>query len=442
MVPTPSSYLGKGPWTHICDASRHRSLEARVTRFKFLAAAGLLITAFPQLAAAQPPGPPPNLVASATGSAVSLRWETPASGAPPTTYFIEAGSASTLSDVARFATGGTVPSFSAAGVAEGTYYVRVRALNAFGMSAPSNEVTLAVGRSRNANPQVRTSTVKLTEDMFGDAVVVGEVQNFGAGMATFVRVFATLLGSAGQGVGFDGTYAEGRVRRLNASRIITGSTLAEGETGCFIMFTNVPRRTVSSVTLRTEFDTFETEPLSGRVDLAGVLRPSATAFGQLRVDGQVVNLGPRFTYLNNVVITVRNASGQLVDCDSTWAQGSPVTLPIGVTTQTGLVPGQVGAFTAFSSAQLSSVTAITHWLRWAEDETPAAGQTSLGVSAQVTGLPEQYAVLHGQLAALAEHDPRVVDRKTVARYRNRLEEIGRQIEASSVGSATTPSTTR
>jgi predicted phage tail protein len=62
-----------------------------------------------------------------------------------TTYIIEAGSRSGAADLANFATGSGVTSFAATGVLAGTYYVRVRASNTAGTSAPSTEVTLIVG---------------------------------------------------------------------------------------------------------------------------------------------------------------------------------------------------------------------------------------------------------------------------------------------------------
>ena len=87
--------------------------------------------------------PPTGLAASASGSTVTLGWSAPSSGTP-SAYVIEAGSASGLANLTSFSTGSTATAFSASGVGAGTYYVRVRATNAGGASAPSNEVTLIV----------------------------------------------------------------------------------------------------------------------------------------------------------------------------------------------------------------------------------------------------------------------------------------------------------
>ena len=80
---------------------------------------------------------------SSPGQTVTLAW-TPGAGDAPTSYFIEAGSSSGRSDLASFTTGSNTPSFTATSVPPGTYFVRVRAQNGVGMSAPSNEIVLSI----------------------------------------------------------------------------------------------------------------------------------------------------------------------------------------------------------------------------------------------------------------------------------------------------------
>ncbi len=81
----------------------------------------------------------PALAAAVTGQTVTLSWTDPGD----TTHFeVEAGSAPGLRDLLVTARAGT--SFIAAGVPPGTYYVRVRAGNEIGRSAPSNELRVVV----------------------------------------------------------------------------------------------------------------------------------------------------------------------------------------------------------------------------------------------------------------------------------------------------------
>jgi Matrixin len=91
------------------------------------------------------PGPPRSLTVSSIGATVFLAWSAPAAGGAPGAYVIEAGSAAGLTNLANFSTGGVATSYSSGGVGNGTYYVRIRAQNAAGISAASNEAILVVG---------------------------------------------------------------------------------------------------------------------------------------------------------------------------------------------------------------------------------------------------------------------------------------------------------
>jgi len=93
------------------------------------------------LRGAQLAGAPVNLRASQAGSTVSLRWTAPAGGSV-SGYVVEAGTAPGLSNVGVLNVGNLTTFTTTA--SPGVYYVRVRAVNAAGIGAPSNEIT--VGR--------------------------------------------------------------------------------------------------------------------------------------------------------------------------------------------------------------------------------------------------------------------------------------------------------
>ncbi len=98
------------------------------------------------------PGAPTSFVTSAFGTTVTMTWRAPATGGTPTTYYIASGSSSGLSDLAYYSTGSTATSFSADRVGLGVYYVRVRAANAVGTGAESNESILVVGNGCASPP--------------------------------------------------------------------------------------------------------------------------------------------------------------------------------------------------------------------------------------------------------------------------------------------------
>lgn len=77
------------------------------------------------------------------GRVVTLTWLAPTTGSLPASYTIEAGRATGLADLAVLSTGGPTTSLTIA-TPPGTYFVRARAVNAAGASAPSNEIIVDV----------------------------------------------------------------------------------------------------------------------------------------------------------------------------------------------------------------------------------------------------------------------------------------------------------
>jgi hypothetical protein len=90
-----------------------------------------------------PPAQPTGLSSSVNGSAVTLTWQPGAGGGPVAAYRLEVGSVSGASDLLVTQTPSNV--LGAAGVPDGQYFVRVRAVNSAGASAPSSEIIVRVG---------------------------------------------------------------------------------------------------------------------------------------------------------------------------------------------------------------------------------------------------------------------------------------------------------
>lgn len=87
------------------------------------------------------PQAPGGLAASVSGGVVTLSWGAAVGNA--TTYVVEAGTASGLANIGAVATGHLDTVFTTA-APPGTYFVRVRAANGFGVSGATNEVAVVV----------------------------------------------------------------------------------------------------------------------------------------------------------------------------------------------------------------------------------------------------------------------------------------------------------
>lgn len=90
-----------------------------------------------------PPTQPVALTSRTSGGTVTLTWSAPTFG-PVTSYVLEAGTATGLANIVVFDTGSPATSLVVPGVPSGTYFLRLRAVNAQGVSAPGGDHILVV----------------------------------------------------------------------------------------------------------------------------------------------------------------------------------------------------------------------------------------------------------------------------------------------------------
>jgi hypothetical protein len=91
---------------------------------------------------------PINLSSTVNNTTVTLTWTPPAfQDAPVISYLIDVGSTANFPapDLVSIDTFSASTTLEASAVAPGTYYVRIRARNALGISPPSNEIRVVVG---------------------------------------------------------------------------------------------------------------------------------------------------------------------------------------------------------------------------------------------------------------------------------------------------------
>ena len=89
------------------------------------------------------PAAPTEVEAAADGATAVFRWAAPATGGIGTGIVLDAGTASGLGNLVTGLPIGNAFTF-VAGAPPGTHFVRLRAVNAAGSSAPSTEVVLTI----------------------------------------------------------------------------------------------------------------------------------------------------------------------------------------------------------------------------------------------------------------------------------------------------------
>lgn len=128
------------------------------------------------------PGAPSGLRIVTTGGTAQFAWTAPsvANGGAPTSYVLEAGGSPGTTFI-TLPMPGTGTTFSVPGVPPGTYFVRVRGVNAAGTGAASNEVTLVVGAGGTGLPEPPTNVIAF---MSGGLLTMTWSPALGGGPAT------------------------------------------------------------------------------------------------------------------------------------------------------------------------------------------------------------------------------------------------------------------
>ena len=122
-----------------------RAVESGLVYFGGVADAPALkrLWFYPEGALGGAPGAPEDVSARIENGTLSLTWTRATIGATPASYVLEAGSTPGAANIGTLAL--SAPSFTVPAVPPGLYYLRVRAVNAAGASAPSRELAVVAG---------------------------------------------------------------------------------------------------------------------------------------------------------------------------------------------------------------------------------------------------------------------------------------------------------
>jgi len=204
------------------------------------------------------PGPPTGLAGNVAGATVTLTWTAPAGTCPTTSYIIEAGASTGLANLASLSTGTPATTFTTASVPNGTYFVRVRAGNAGGASAPSNEIVLTVGTT--APP------VSFTDSFETDTgwAIAEEIVN---GNPCYIKGAGEVARSTD--VSLDGAYSlrvwSNKALSMNSNKVIGYrriSTSAPNGTWFYSVHVYIAPETANSGQVGPEFGIQNTRPIA------------------------------------------------------------------------------------------------------------------------------------------------------------------------------------
>ena len=406
---------------------------------------GLLLALAGAEAAAQAscmgaPGLPENVTAtllpardagpgvSAAPAALALAWEPPIGarerpGVAPAAYVVEAGSGPGFADIAAVETHGPVTRYTTP-LANGTYYVRLRARNACGTSGPTAEFEVPVRGSASPgtpNPLVLLDTVNAVRERLVETAfirVMGRVRNgWRAAPAAFVEVTAVFDGPAGEASTAATTFVDGTSGRLAGSGLVTDTVLQPGAAGCFVLFARFPAFQITGVRLEASAEALDVSPLDARVGLEAEPTQAQDEFGDLVISGGVVNEGEVPVRFGEVRLEVTDAEGRVVDCDVAPIRPAAATPADGVARETTLEPGGRGTFATLVETVLVPGLRVRAW-------------TTLGDGGDRTAVTPAYQSLQDELRALLVADEQASSPQSRAALRNALRRETREIERS------------
>jgi hypothetical protein len=322
------------------------------------------------------PGAPGALTSAVSGSSVQLSWG--ASSGSVSTYVFEIGSTAGATNLGTIDLGTSATRYLADGVASGTYFVRVKARNPCGLSAPSNNTTVVVGSTTpsGSGPAqlqiVNTYSFVVASGQFaGRLFVLGEIRNTGGSTASMIYLASETFSPGGSRLRGQLTGIIGRSRRLTHSQEIDNATLGPGETGCFGQDLGAAN-TIGRYDLQTTFDTFPTAALQGQLQAA--VTWGGSLFGEvprrLSMDLTVQNVGTTPTVIHSEAYVAKDSGGRVVGCGSQRVYGRNAVVP-GYGLTNAVLPGEFGFLSnqqpfVAEFVYYTSVASVSVWPQWKE----------------------------------------------------------------------------
>jgi hypothetical protein len=184
-------------------------------------------------------------------------------------------------------------------------------------------------------------------DYSGDLKILGQVKNIGDLGANFIKINFIIYDAAGRVIDTEYTYVKGTCVNLDlyGSLVPTGTALVPGDVGFFEVYTDAKAALAALVDVQFSYDTYAMRPMDARLALEGPVNAQSDYFGDLKLLGQVKNIGAKGLIFGEVFFAVKDAAGRVIDTDSGYIKGENVFLKsIGSYTDTALNIGSIGVY--------------------------------------------------------------------------------------------------
>ncbi|MFH1146703.1 MAG: hypothetical protein V1736_03240 [Pseudomonadota bacterium] len=195
------------------------------------------------------------------------------------------------------------------------------------------------------SPLVEVKTIHRAVDPYNNIVLLGEVRNAGDAAGSFIKVEFVFYDVSSNVLGIKSTYIVGNCLTLAVFGTQTDTCLKPGQTGYYIMRTNINNSLVSTYTCTTSFRDLETEDPGASLIVTGETNVKEDEFGYLELAGAVKNEGILTLALGVVTVITKDKNGNVVNVAYDYITGDTVYVPeMEKNTDTGLRPGSTGTF--------------------------------------------------------------------------------------------------
>lgn len=272
---------------------------------------------------------------------------------------------------------------------------------------PSGDGSSGTISGPTGQPKIElVGSIYAVEDTLGDLRLFGKVENKGNATATFVEAKFNFYDSASNLIGTDNSFINGTVVRLLSINTNTNTALKPSERGFFQIWTSLKKIAVAKYTYDFTYSTSQIADPAAKLEIIGTVNPQRDSFDYLDLLGQVKNVGTKGLIFGEVIFMIKDASGSIIDVDSSYITGETVQISsINTTTDTALSINGQGTFDVSTLVPFANYGSYESKYDW--NDTDIQG-----------GISREFNELSRQVDALNKRDRLSMSNQRTERLRN------------------------